>query len=168
MSTQSALPRIIALFTPQAWMRNVATDVDPEGPVEIDVTDHILSLPRETAFALKDHSEAMDDLRDIPSAPQWIQNWHGPFEIHAEDSIQEFLGAAVPAEIYEALAHEMLQKQDVGYFDEGGDTQVRLMLDENGDAPPTAAIGAWVTVEIWVDDFAARKALAEGSKSATR
>jgi len=85
MTTKTTDPqRIIARFVPQAWVGGNAINVDPEGETEFDVTDHVLSMPREDALALRNDSYESDDLRDLPTAPEWARSWPGPFYIDVE------------------------------------------------------------------------------------
>jgi hypothetical protein len=82
--------RVIARFHPQAWINDVAVPVDPEGPTEFDVTDHILTIGRRRALRLVDDAWDTDEMRALPCAPQWIREWSGPFYITVKDSITEF------------------------------------------------------------------------------
>jgi hypothetical protein len=88
--------RIIATFHPQAWIRDYAVFVDPEGETDFDVTDVILAMPREKALALEDDQYDSDRLREAPNAPAWIKNWSGPFYIEVEQSIADYF-ASEPA-----------------------------------------------------------------------
>jgi hypothetical protein len=71
--------RVIATFQPQAWVNDLAVGVDPEGEVTFDVTNYVDldKLPNRDSYA-------SDDLRDAPTAPNWIKAWHGPFCIAVE------------------------------------------------------------------------------------
>ncbi len=82
--------RIIATFVPQVWVNDYAMEVDPEGEDTWDVTDEILAMPREKALALQDCDYESDALRELPSAPEWVRDWGGPFSVVVEDSIKEF------------------------------------------------------------------------------
>lgn len=82
--------RIIAAFHPQAWLNDYAVEVDPEGPVAFDVTAAILAMPRDRALALEDDDDGTDNLRALPSAPVWIQEWGGPFWVEVEDAIMRY------------------------------------------------------------------------------
>ena len=81
---------LTARFTPEAWVRDNAVEVDPEGDVEWDVTEMFYSLPADFRIvsevaAMGDHDDVLDNddvLKDDPNAPAWIRNWHGPFSIH--------------------------------------------------------------------------------------
>lgn len=82
--------RIIARFTPQAWINDYAVDVDPEGETEWDVTAYILTMDREEVLSISDNEYSSDHLKADPNAPRWIRDWHGPFYITVEDQIKEF------------------------------------------------------------------------------
>jgi hypothetical protein len=77
-----ALGMVVVYFTPQAWQNNCAIEVDPEGP-------RSFWIPATDAKAtdgdwLSDSSCERDRLREHPLAPEWIRDWHGPFEISLE------------------------------------------------------------------------------------
>jgi len=79
--------RIMARFTPQAWIRDYATDID--GAYDFDVTAQILAMPKDQALALKDNSDAADDL--------WLSNpvsgerpHNGPFRVEVQDEIARY------------------------------------------------------------------------------
>lgn len=64
--------RIRCTFVPQAWQDDYAIPVDPEGDTSWDMT--VETLPRR-------YSLANDALREDVRAPQWVQDWVGPFEV---------------------------------------------------------------------------------------
>lgn len=79
--------RIIARFTPQAWINDYAMDID--GAYDFDVTDQILAMPKEQALKIEDDSYEADDL------------WHGhaisderphtgPFRITVQEAIADY------------------------------------------------------------------------------
>lgn len=84
--------RVTARFHPQAWADDYALDVDPEGPVEWDVTDRVLAMGRAASLALRDGSDQSDALRDAPGAPTWIRAWAGPFYVTVEESVRDYWG----------------------------------------------------------------------------
>lgn len=86
-------PRILATITPQQWQNNYAVTVDPEGQTSWDVTDEVVAMGREAALALKDNSDASDDLARSPNAPKWIRNWSGPFYVEVADAVTEYYAA---------------------------------------------------------------------------
>ncbi len=85
--------QITARFQPQAWINDYAINVDPEGETEFDVTQEILAMGREAALGLEDDTWDTDDLRSCESAPQWIQDWSGPFYIEVSEAIREYFDA---------------------------------------------------------------------------
>lgn len=71
-----------AKFHPQAWQNDYAISVDPEGVTTWDVSAFLLALPKATRMAaMKADTNESDALRYAPTAPQWIQDWSGPFWI---------------------------------------------------------------------------------------
>lgn len=71
-----------AVFRPQAWINNYATDVDPEGETHWQITDDDArqALPEATAIGAD-----LDYLKGHANAPEWVRNWHGPFFIELID-----------------------------------------------------------------------------------
>lgn len=88
----NSTPRYIARFTPEAWIRDQAVEVDAPGPQEWDCTayalEHLdyLATRAHCAFC-PDISgpEGVLDNDDVfagdPAAPGWIAAWQGPFTI---------------------------------------------------------------------------------------
>ena len=75
------LKQIKAIFTPQVWInRDYGMNVDPPGPDEwfVSVTEKELERLEWDAYA-------RDDLRFDDSAPQWVKDWQGPFEVDIEE-----------------------------------------------------------------------------------
>lgn len=99
--------RLIATFTPQAWINKNAIEVDPLGETTWDVTEHLKGLSREDRLAATEtDSYASDALRDLDDAPEWASNWGGPFyvRVHAEpesdqDRAQLLLGGDSPCDV---------------------------------------------------------------------
>ncbi len=85
--------RIIATFHPQAWINNYAVDVDPQGECSFDVTDVVVALRESVAPPIRDYDDSSDDLASLPSAPEWVRNWPGPFYVTVEQSIQTYFDA---------------------------------------------------------------------------
>jgi len=86
----SDAPRVEANFNPQAWVGRSAISVDPEGETSWDITAEIILMGEEAALQLKNDDYPTDHLRYSAKAPQWVQDWSGPFWIEVEDSIKEF------------------------------------------------------------------------------
>lgn len=84
--------RIVARFHPQAWVNDYAIAVDPQGETTWDITDHIVEMGREAALALKDDDFATDHLRRAGGAPDWVQDWRGPFWVEVEETISTYFG----------------------------------------------------------------------------
>lgn len=82
--------RTIATFTPQAWVRDGAIEVDPEGPGSWDASayaaqheDYVTKL-RNNPFASDVDDEILDNddvFHADPAAPEWVREWKGPFSI---------------------------------------------------------------------------------------
>lgn len=87
--------RIIADFTPEAWIRDHAVPVDDEGEGGFDVTYEMLLMGREAAMELD--STETDHLLEAVRAPDWIRSWNGPFTIRVHDAVEES-GLFVPEE----------------------------------------------------------------------
>lgn len=93
------MTRYIATFSPQAWINDYAVSVDPEGETTWDATEYVKEQLREGVFRgnevsqqfakewleeTLEHGDYDDILRTDPNAPQWIQDWHGPFDTYLE------------------------------------------------------------------------------------
>lgn len=66
-------------FQPQAWVRDHAVDVDPEGPTSFLV-------PRIDTLGMTSNRIASDRLQMHINAPAWIRAWHGPFYFTLEET----------------------------------------------------------------------------------
>ena len=55
----------------QVWINDLAMEVDPEGPIEWEVGD----VPDD----MQDDDYPSDGLHFHKNAPQWVQDWAGPF-----------------------------------------------------------------------------------------
>lgn len=82
--------RFTARFSPQAWVRDYAIEVDPEGDTEWDVTAEFATLPSDYRAMLLEEIDRTDDealdrddaLKGDPNAPEWVREWRGPFDIY--------------------------------------------------------------------------------------
>jgi hypothetical protein len=77
--------RIHARFTPEAWVKDYAMEVDAQGDRRIDVTYEMLMLGFDTASMLE--SGDADHLQEAVRAPEWIRRWNGPFTITVHDGV---------------------------------------------------------------------------------
>lgn len=75
---------VTADFRPQAWVNDYAVDVDPAGETSFDVTFELLCMGFAKAMTLADDHSLRDDLRYAHAAPQWAQDWSGPFEVDVD------------------------------------------------------------------------------------
>ncbi len=62
-------------FTPQAWINDYATTVDPAGN-----SSWLDDIPP----GISGGTYEADDLRNSTRAPDWVRGWQGPFEIDVE------------------------------------------------------------------------------------
>ncbi len=92
-TSDTALPRILATFRPQAWINDYATTVDPEGETTWDVTEEVLALSRDAALAIRDDQDESDEFRFSKNAPAWVRDWGGPFVVEVEDAIRQYYDA---------------------------------------------------------------------------
>lgn len=66
-------------FHPQAWQRDYAVEVDPEGDTSWFV--QLADTLNEDGEELANDDFDSDDLRNHENAPQWVKDWSGPFYI---------------------------------------------------------------------------------------
>ncbi len=86
--------RIIADFQAEAWQRDYAVPVDPEGDREWNATAYLFKINTdgdEQEYSLdsiedgtlpRDAFNYGDYFRSDPAAPWWVQEWDGPFTIN--------------------------------------------------------------------------------------
>lgn len=87
-------PMVVFRFNPQAWQNNYAIPVDAKGETEFSVP--LSDLPLNSDGELPaDNTMESDDLRNHVLAPQWMQDWDGPFFIGVRnrDQIEAYLEA---------------------------------------------------------------------------
>jgi hypothetical protein len=77
-----------ATFDPQVWVNDYAMSVDPLGPTEWDCTQYatenaayIKALRDDPYCRPGDLLDANDVFINDPNAPDWVQEWPGPFSI---------------------------------------------------------------------------------------
>lgn len=90
--------RYRASFVAQAWIRDHAVAVDPQGPTEWDCTEYVAELgPEWLARAMENGVDGQDAedfegsdhddlLRLDPAAPEWVREWTGPFETYVKEA----------------------------------------------------------------------------------
>lgn len=83
---RAVLPTVKLNFNPQAWVRDYAISVDPEGDTTWTVPKALFLelFPTEADFNSNHHER--DDLRHKGNAPQWVRDWSGPFEVELLDT----------------------------------------------------------------------------------
>lgn len=86
-------------FSPQAWIRDQAIEVDPDGPTTFAVP--VGDAQDAEGDWLPDCSDESDDLRTHANSPDWIRNWRGPFSIAIE---RDSVSAAAKLETIAELA----------------------------------------------------------------
>jgi hypothetical protein len=72
-AAEGCVYRLRCVFVPQAWVRDNAIGVDPEGPTVWEADYGAIPAER--------HSYESDALREHHDAPAWIRDWAGPFEV---------------------------------------------------------------------------------------
>lgn len=90
--------RIFAVFQPQAWIDDNATDID--GPKDVDVTDRVIGLSLDQLHALQDYRDTTDNL--VEGTAVALEH-KGPFTVCAVDSVCEFFGVEELSEITEDM-----------------------------------------------------------------
>lgn len=89
MSAKKKLPRLLAHFRPQSWVRDYAVDID--GQEDFDATKAFLSQDLDWIRGFEEHSEESDQLA-IAASAAWKRH-HGPFEVDVDvDGFLEALG----------------------------------------------------------------------------
>lgn len=78
-----------AEFQPEAWVNDYAITVDAEGPKTWDATQFVEEMrienPRWFLDTLLRGCDYDDILRTDPNAPEWVQEWQGPFETYLRE-----------------------------------------------------------------------------------
>ncbi len=79
--TAPAVATVTLRFFPQAWIRDYAVAVDCEHPDNwtVPLSDFLDQFP--TRDDWHERHEARDEMRTAGSAPRWIKDWSGPFEV---------------------------------------------------------------------------------------
>lgn len=103
--------RIVAVFQPQAWINDYATDID--GREDVDVTEQVLRLPLERVRALQDYRDSTDVLVDGSAVT--IEH-DGPFTVKAVDSVCKYFGVKDLSDITESML--VAARQAVGKMPE--------------------------------------------------
>lgn len=84
------MTKFTAKFHPQAWVRDYAIEVDAEGPTQWDCTalasqpymaDYLSEMTRWFSRGDGWVLDASDVFKEDPAAPEWVHEWHGPFDI---------------------------------------------------------------------------------------
>lgn len=85
-SAAAPAPSVSLRFRPQAWVNDYAISVDREDPDTWKVPQQLLleRFPSEQDWHDRDNDR--DDMRFEGTAPKWVRDWPGPFEVElAED-----------------------------------------------------------------------------------
>lgn len=86
-------PRVIATLVLQAWVGEVATEID-DGRITWDATPQIERMGRDAALALRDDFPETDDL--VP--PELLAEHTGPYRVEIAEAIPEYYAALDAAE----------------------------------------------------------------------
>lgn len=81
--------RYTATFLPQTLINDDAYRVDPLGDVSWDCTGFLTGRFTEEQIldGLDGNWAITDDLKYDPNAPEWIQEWPGPYEITLSETV---------------------------------------------------------------------------------
>lgn len=76
---------VILHFVPEAWVNDYAVVVDPEGGCEWTVARKLFleNFPSEDDW--NERNQVRDDMRFEGTAPAWVRDWTGPFEVELVD-----------------------------------------------------------------------------------
>ncbi|MFP3637829.1 hypothetical protein [Paraburkholderia sp. SIMBA_054] len=77
--------RIVAVFQPQAYINNHATDID--GQQDVDVTEQVLRLSLDSVLALQDYRDSTENLVDAEKLGH-----DGPFTVRVVASVCDYFG----------------------------------------------------------------------------
>lgn len=75
-------------FRPQAWVNDYAVGVDPETPDTWQVPKSMLLERFSSEQDWLDRDNDRDDMRHEGTAPKWVRDWSGPFEVDLADEHQ--------------------------------------------------------------------------------
>ncbi len=76
-------------FIPQAWVNDFPMQVDDSGANGWFVLiKDVAELTGVALSHLDDDPYARDNLRYAKTAPQWVKDWSGPFEVEFEEVLQ--------------------------------------------------------------------------------
>lgn len=95
-------PTLSALFVPQEWMNDIAHEVrvPDSNEVSFEVPLHealeifqqtdpdLAFFDPENGHILPEGSYETDALTGHPSAPGWVLDWNGPFEVEIENAFE--------------------------------------------------------------------------------
>lgn len=81
-------------FAPQVWVNHYAVHVDPEDPDTWDVPLALLLERFPTEQDWHDRHHERDDMRLEGTAPRWVRDWSGPFEVEIVDGADPWADAA--------------------------------------------------------------------------
>jgi hypothetical protein len=73
---------VLIRFIAQAWINDYAVTADPQGPTTFRAP--VADAQDGAGRWLESHSDQSDVLHTNRNAPQWVQDWTGPFEIEIE------------------------------------------------------------------------------------
>jgi len=119
--------RYLARFTPEAWVRDQAIEVDPLGPQEWDCTtlalahlDYLAAVADRRHESLDDGEGVLDNddmFKEDPDAPEWVRSWTGPstIRVRTEPMVTVYWQAEATraADIWYSTLAELAQDGDL-------------------------------------------------------
>jgi hypothetical protein len=133
--------RIIAVFQPQAWVNDYATDID--GRQEVDVTDAVLRRDLHRIHALQDYRDSTDTLVDSRKLGH-----DGPSTVQVTDSVCVYFGVNALYEITQAHLDQV--RSEIGR--KLPDVQLMagafLMIVEAGKALSSAELCSFLSPDV--------------------
>jgi hypothetical protein len=104
----------IARFSPQAWVRDNAIEVDPEGETEwVTQLEGLTEDNKRVILEEEDGLDIHDLLKEDPAAPEWVREWSGPFSIHVREEEVMFRTEVVLTILSEEPIDETLDIEDL-------------------------------------------------------
>jgi hypothetical protein len=82
--------RVKAVFVPLELIGVDCVAPSAQNPVQFDITHVVMAMGREQALLLQDGDEAVNALRECATAPEWVKQWAGPFELCVSDSVASY------------------------------------------------------------------------------
>lgn len=120
-----------ARFIPQAWIGDIAVEIDASGPIRWDCTEAFTKLDLDYSDRLiaeldDSHIAGWDDdvldvddrMKDDPNAPEWVREHRGPFDIYIARETRAVDVDLVVATLQDSLARVKARQGEMS-FDKG-------------------------------------------------